>query len=111
VPAALGFAAVLVALAWEAWRESRRETARLNRRMYDGRRRLVGDQIAQARLDYYAHTATPGEIRAAVTLWESDDLDAAARRVDDELARYAAEETARRQHPAGWFDADPEETR
>lgn len=99
-------AVVLAALVVTAWRESQAEKARQTARMYAGRRDVEA-QIAAARLDYFARTAPPSEIAAAVRLHESIELDRAAARVVAEMAAQAADE-ARRAHPAGWFDADTE---
>ena len=91
-------AGYLAALAVVARRTSRAERDRLGR-MYDGRR-IVVEQVATARIDYFARTAPDSEIRAAVRLHESVELDEAAARVVAELAKQAAEESARRKAAA-----------
>lgn len=94
----IGAAAVAIALAVTAWRESQREKARRTARMYDGR--MARDQWAEARLDYFARTAPDSEITAAVRLFESAELDRAAARVVAELCEQAMEESARRKAEA-----------
>lgn len=87
----IGAGVVALALVVTAWRESQREKARQTARMYDGSRGR--DQMAEARLTYFARTAPDSEITAAVRLFESVELDLAMARV--EAAFAAAEEEAR----------------
>lgn len=92
-----GYLAVLAVVAWKA---SQQEKARHLARMYDGRRPsgwFDADPTAAARLDYFARTAPDSEIRAAVRLHESAELDEAAARV---VAELAAEESKRRKAAA-----------
>lgn len=89
----LGIAAASVALlaagTWAAHRAGRRPhpTEVANRRLHAGA--TAREVEADARLRYFAHTASRDEVRAAVRLHESAELDRAAARVVAELAADA----------------------